>query len=271
MDTARVYFRRELRGFEHLRAHFEHFHYSRHAHAGLVIGLVDEGTQSYTYRGARHRTGRDGIFFVNAGEAHTGEPADCKGYTYRSIRLDDSFIGTMLGGAGIRDLAFKEAVVHSKGLARKLRAALIAVESGEPALLCEERILDSLCAISKRYAHDWKEKEIRTAGHGAINRARDFIEESRTEDLSLAMLGELTGLSVFHFAHSFRREVGSSPFMYAETIRIGRAKRRLREGARLADIAFELGYTDQSHFTRKFKQHQGITPGQYRLWLPRET
>lgn len=265
MDTARSYFRPELRGFEHLHAHFERYRYARHAHSRLVIGLVDQGIQSYTYRGARHLTGPDGIFFVNAGEAHTGEPADGKGYTYRGIQIAGPFIENLMGGAGTRELAFTEAVVYSKRLAGMLRSALLAVENSEPALLCEELILNSLRAISRHYAHDWKETECRSPGHEAINRARDFIEQSRMEDLSLALLGSLTGLSVFHFAHSFRQQVGSSPFMYAEAVRIGRAKRRLSEGAGLADVAFELGYTDQSHFSRRFKQHEGITPGQYRL------
>ena len=264
MDEARVYVRQDLPGFEHLHAHFERYHYARHAHAGVVIGLVDEGIQSYTYRGARHRTGPDGIFFVNAGEVHTGEPADSDGYTYRGVQLDDAFVGALLGGAGIRRLAFKDAVIHAPALARKLRKALRAVESGEPVLRCEELILESLCALAKRHGHEWVDKEFRSPSRQAIDRARTRLEQSRIDDLSLAALGRVAGMSAFHFAHSFRRQIGCSPFLYAEAVRIERAKRRLRQGAALADIAFELGYADQSHFTRRFKRHQGVTPGQYR-------
>lgn len=264
MDKARVYVRRELPGFEHLRARFERYRYARHAHLGAVIGLVDEGVQSYTYRGEQHRTGPNGIFFVNAGEAHTGEPADADGYSYRGVQLDERFIANALGGAGIRRLAFKDAVIHSPRLAQQLRAALVAIESGEPALRCEELILSSLCAIATRHAFDWVDKDVGSTSPRSIDRVRDFIAESRVEDLSLSALSRLVGMSIFHFAHAFRRQVGCSPFMYAEAIRIERAKCRLREGGQLAEIAFELGYTDQSHFTHKFKQHQGTTPGQYR-------
>jgi len=264
-DKARIYVRRDLPGFEHLHAHFERYHYARHAHAGVVIGLVDEGIQSYSYRGAVHRTGPDGIFFVNAGEVHTGEPADGDGYTYRGVQLDDAFVAALLGGAGIRRLAFKGAVIHAPALACKLRTALRSVESGEPALHCEELILESLCALAKGHAYDWADRQFGPPSRQAIDRARDVIEQSRINDLSLAALGRVADMSAFHFAHSFRRQIGCSPFLYAEAVRIDRAKRRLRQGAGLADIAFELGYTDQSHFTRKFKRHQGITPGQYRL------
>ena len=266
MDKARLYCRPDLPWLEHLHAHFELYHYSRHAHAGLVIGLVDEGIQSYSYRGARHCTGTDGIFFVNAGEAHTGEPADEKGYTYRAIRLDSAFVAEFLGGAGARCLVFKEAVVHSPRLARKLRTALLAIERGAPALQCEELLLDSLGALAKRHADSWSGRDYRCANFQAIERGREFIASSRVQDLSLAQLGDLAGLSLFHFAHAFRRQVGCSPFLYAEALRIDRAKRRLRHGDALVEIALDLGYTDQSHFTRKFKKHEGVTPGEYRRW-----
>jgi AraC-like DNA-binding protein len=161
-------------------------------------------------------------------------------------------------------LAFKDAVVHSPGVARQLRAALVAIESGEPALRCEELILGSLCSIAQRHAFDWRDKSGRPASRRSVDEVREVIRRSRVEDLSLSALARLAGMSVFHFAHAFRLQVGCSPFMYAEAVRIDRAKRRLREGGQLADIAFELGYTDQSHFTRRFKQHQGTTPGEYR-------
>jgi AraC-like DNA-binding protein len=266
MDSARVYVRPELCGFEHIHAHFERYRYARHAHAGIVIGLVDDGIQSYTYRGARHRTGRDGIFFVNAGELHTGEAAGEGGYTYRGVQLDPSFIARLLGGAGIERLAFKDAVVQSTVLAGQFRRALLAIEQGAPVLHCEELIFDSLSALVTRHGEYAPVTELPTASRRAIERAREFIEQSSVEGLSLATLSQAADLSVFHFAHSFRRQVGCSPFAYAEAIRIERAKSRLKAGAALADLAAELGYADQSHFTRKFRQHQAITPGRYRAF-----
>lgn len=46
------------------------------------------------------------------------------------------------------------------------------------------------------------------------------------------------------------------------------ARRQLRESTQsLAQIAFNVGLSSQSHFTRTFKQHVGVTPGQYRdVW-----
>jgi AraC-like DNA-binding protein len=71
-------------------------------------------------------------------------------------------------------------------------------------------------------------------------------------------------MSPFHLAHVFVREVGMPLHVYAETIRTRRARSLLKSELSIAQIAFQLGYADQSHFTRRFKQFQGVTPGQYR-------
>ena len=71
-------------------------------------------------------------------------------------------------------------------------------------------------------------------------------------------------MSTFHLAHVFAREVGMPLHMYAETVRTRHAKALLKSDLSIAQIAQQLGYVDQSHFTRRFKQFQGVTPGRYR-------
>jgi AraC-like DNA-binding protein len=46
--------------------------------------------------------------------------------------------------------------------------------------------------------------------------------------------------------------------------RIERARALLEQGMSLADAALQLGFADQSHFQRAFKQRVAATPGEYR-------
>ena len=56
-----------------------------------------------------------------------------------------------------------------------------------------------------------------------------------------------------------------TPTAYLRTVRIQAARRLLSTTNRaLADIAHETGFTDQSHFTRCFRETTGLTPGDYR-------
>jgi AraC-like DNA-binding protein len=63
---------------------------------------------------------------------------------------------------------------------------------------------------------------------------------------------------------SFKRHYGMTPHAFLVNRRIQFARRQLREGKLIADVALDSGFADQAHFQRAFKQHLAATPGQYR-------
>jgi AraC family transcriptional regulator len=74
-------------------------------------------------------------------------------------------------------------------------------------------------------------------------------------------LAQQTGYSPYHFARLFRQTTGESPHHFVLRQRIERAQRLLKEtDVPLAHIAVESGFANQSHLTRVFKQHRGLTP-----------
>lgn len=59
---------------------------------------------------------------------------------------------------------------------------------------------------------------------------------------------------------TFRRSIGLSPYAYLTQIRVEAAKKLLNEGASIADVASDIGFTDQSHLTRHFKANYWSYP-----------
>ena len=71
-------------------------------------------------------------------------------------------------------------------------------------------------------------------------------------------------MSKYHFCHLFKRSTGLSPHQYVKRVRVQRARQLLAEHRlSLVEIANELGFSDQSHFTRTFHTVVGVTPSQY--------
>jgi transcriptional regulator GlxA family with amidase domain len=63
----------------------------------------------------------------------------------------------------------------------------------------------------------------------------------------------------------FRRHYGVSIATYLRRLRLDRAAAKLAgSDAPVARIAAEEGFADQSHFTRAFTCHTGVTPARYR-------
>lgn len=82
--------------------------------------------------------------------------------------------------------------------------------------------------------------------------------------MSLAVLAREAGLGRYQLIRAFRAATGFTPHAYLLNARVNRGRQLLGEGQALAEVAYRLGFADQSHFQRVFKAHVGVTPGQYR-------
>jgi AraC-like DNA-binding protein len=81
---------------------------------------------------------------------------------------------------------------------------------------------------------------------------------------SLEELAAAVNLSPFHFARVFRRVTGMPPHTWLMQQRIARARALLQSGCLPLEVATQLGFADQSHLSRQFKQVYGVGPGAYR-------
>ncbi|HTK06147.1 MAG TPA: AraC family transcriptional regulator [Ktedonobacteraceae bacterium] len=98
-----------------------------------------------------------------------------------------------------------------------------------------------------------------------MKRVVEYIVSSLDQDLSLETLSQQIGFSPYHFARLFRMTTGESPHQFVLRKRIETAQRLLKETRLdLAEIAFSVGFPNQSHFTRVFKNRLGLTPHRYR-------
>ncbi|HEX4407143.1 MAG TPA: AraC family transcriptional regulator [Xanthobacteraceae bacterium] len=99
----------------------------------------------------------------------------------------------------------------------------------------------------------------------SLNRVRGYIESHLADPVGLEALADITGLSRCYFARAFKRSVGMPPHHYLMQRRLECAKKLLADTEMpLAQVALESGFSDQSHFSRRFRQVIGITPRSYR-------
>lgn len=248
-----------------LHARFVGHRYPRHIHEYCVIGLVESGTQSYLYRGARHVTPAGDIFVVNPDEPHTGEPATGDGYVYRTLCLRMDFLAHALSDLGnaARFPYLKGAVLHDPTLSRLLARFHRLLASDAPRLEQWSILLEALAVLFTRHSDVPCALPRVGKKHKAVVQAREYIEAHFDEDVSLTKLAEFVSLSPYYFARIFEHEAGLPPHRYLEGIRIRNACALLDRGETIASAALSVGYADQSHLTKRFKRFLGITPRQY--------
>jgi AraC family transcriptional regulator len=101
--------------------------------------------------------------------------------------------------------------------------------------------------------------------HVRLRRVVDYISANIDDDISLADLARVAGLSPFHFARKFTLAMGMSPKRYVSRMRLDQAMAELAAGRLpLAEIALNAGFSSQASFTRAFRRATSTTPQEYR-------
>lgn len=95
--------------------------------------------------------------------------------------------------------------------------------------------------------------------------ARRILRDCCTAGITVRAVADCLGIHCVHLARAFRRHFHISPSEYMSRCRISRA-RELLVSSRLplAEIAMEVGFSDQSHLTNAFKRETAMTPAAYR-------
>jgi AraC family transcriptional regulator len=98
-----------------------------------------------------------------------------------------------------------------------------------------------------------------------LKQLKDYIEDHLADELEIATLAELIPMSQFHFARAFKTATGTPPHRYIMQRRIERSK-VLLSVTRLSavEIAYQVGFANQSHFSAQFRKSVGLTPKQFR-------
>jgi len=134
------------------------------------------------------------------------------------------------------------------------------VERGEGYRELEEHLLRSLLIFI--------EQKLSVAGpsrNPALDRSRAYIDEHWAEDFDVDALARVAYVTPSYLSRLFRKELGTTPMRYRNTVRIEKAKHLLLiKSASVEEIADVLGFADAKYFSRLFKSLTSLTPSQFR-------
>ncbi len=238
--------------------------FPNHFHDYYVIGFIEKGQRYLLCKNQEYIINAGDITIFNPRDTHTCEQVDGKTLDYRCINIQpDIMLQTVLEITGREYLPrFTQAVLYRSELAASLRELHLKISEEEPDFKKEELFLFLIEQLLQEYsdtatAHSVQEptSEIKTVC--------DYLESNYAKTITLDHLSALTGLSKYHLLRSFTKQKGISPYSYLETIRIGNAKKLLEQGIPPIEVAFQTGFSDQSHFSNFFKKLIGLTPKQY--------
>ena len=108
------------------------------------------------------------------------------------------------------------------------------------------------------------EKSSTIISNQTIGNITRHIQENIHEDLKVEDLASLGHLSLSHFKYKFKKETGITPGDYIQRQKISAARKRLKEGHPVTDVAYELAFSSPSYFSTVFKRYTGLTPSEFK-------
>jgi AraC family transcriptional regulator len=214
---------------------------------GTAPGMIELYARDYEYETARW-------------EGHAGQ---CVG-----VNLPQPFINRLVRDVAEFDLSTTHELFDPK-LQWLVQELLDEALRGAPggALYAEGLSCALIARLAEHYGASRAAEPL--AGHLSASvrrRVIDYIEAHLGDDLGLADLAQVAGMSTSRFAHGFKASLGIPPYRYVRQCRIDAATRMLAlSPLPIAEIALSLGFSSQSHFTQVFREHTGRTPAAARI------
>lgn len=250
------------------KGHFNTFEFDKHVHEEYTLTLVQEGRMNAFLDGFSQEYNRSAILTINPDKIHACKTKDGEGYKYNSIYFNSQIIEKISKDEfNSNQIFFDKSSLNNEKIYQKLSTLVSLDESGDISQLDFEcNFIEVLKDILKVNAN--VTSEVKLSSHDVlINRAKEFINDNFSLDLSLDDISKHLDISKYHFLRLFKDKTYISPHCYLMLRRVEKAKQFLQNGESIANTAYLCGFNDQSHLHRRFKALVGLTPRKYQKFF----
>ena len=242
---------------EVFHARFAEHAYPPHTHDAWTLFIVDDGAIRYDLD--RHARGAEPpmVSILPPHVVHDGRSATSSGFRKRVLYLETNVLGEQLIGPAV-----DRPSIADRFLRRQVAALHEALASIDDTLEAETRLAFITERIRTLLGQPAAELPSAPA-QDLAEQLRAYLDANLFERTTIGAAAKRLGGEPTQLARAFSTVFGIAPHAYLIGRRLDEARDRILRGQALADVAAEVGFVDQAHFTRRFKRYLGITPGRF--------
>ncbi len=242
---------------EVFHARFTEHGYPLHTHDVWTLFIVDEGAIRYDLPRRAHAAEGTMVTALPPHVVHDGRPATGSGFVKRVLYLETSVLGEDLIGPAV-----DSPVVPDGALRQKISELHDALACRDDLLGAELRLGFVVERIRSLLGGAAAEGPA-VAGEDLAEGLRAWLDARLYEQATMAAAADQLRASPTQLARAFANVFGLAPHAYVMGRRLEAARDRILNGQPLADVAADVGFCDQAHLSRRFKQFMRITPGRF--------
>lgn len=238
--------------------------YRAHSHPTLSVGIVDSGESVLSVGGSHFNLVAGDVVVINPHEVHSCNPKRNGRWGYRMFYIDWLWIQQTLAPDSFRAPLSEPhpplRIPGARAAVDQMNDAVCGSLGDEKGVAVFERSLRKLASFLEPKESPKRCREAALP----LEWARSFIERHCNENIRQRDLARESGMTCFKFIRRFRAQYGLTPHAYKLDQQITLARGLLAKKASLSEVAYSLGFSDQSHFHRTFKVRVAATPAQYK-------
>jgi AraC-like DNA-binding protein len=230
-----------------------------HFHSEVSIAVISSGSTTVSYNNTEYTFKANDLLLIPPQLVHNCIPYDSSEWHFSMIMIDSEWFHDYF------QYKSDEILQHSLNPESMdfFHAGLTALEK-EPADQKERILIEFIESLFKLFNENANTVLSTSIFSSKAEKVKEYIDNHFREKLRLNDLADLVGVNRYYLARSFKKCYNISPLLYQRNIRFNYAKEELKKNVSLIDLALDLGYYDQSHFTNDFTAFTGTSPGEYK-------
>ncbi|MHC5250259.1 helix-turn-helix domain-containing protein [Enterococcus sp. LJL90] len=268
---------REQYQFDNLSVQFDQlvyrvgsYHYNWHYEIELLWLL--KGHIEINVDGSIHELQTGDLYVINSNSGHATFAIDPDSTCLRLYLSPDFFInqGVELGGGSFKlDSSRDQRNPHYASFRKNMAQLQLLGHQASAAFQKNSLFFAISQKLLEFFVPAENNKETPLAKRQSLlDDAISYLEENFRKEVSLESLAQATNYSTTYLSKLFKSELGINFYEYLTRCRLQHAVKALADTQlKIADIAYENGFSDIKAFNKMFKKHFALTPSEYRKQL----
>ncbi|MGO4185422.1 AraC family transcriptional regulator [Paenibacillus sp. TAF43_2] len=266
MSTVTFYREDSLPFLEAKRCMRSDLAYQKHFHEEYSIGLIDEGETSAWCDGTLLQVEAGRVISFPPKMMHACHPLDDMEWQYKMLFIKPEwFKGLNHTELGQLDIPYLLEEGKNNACRLQINRTMEALISKGTPLEIETALIELVQALVSQNTEDLEHESQRKEDQKYVKLIKEYLHAHFDENVTLEQLENEASISRFHLVRLFKKWSHLPPHAYQILLRINHAKLELTKQRPISEIAAEVGFYDQSHFSKAFVKIVGATPQKYAL------
>ncbi len=252
-----------------------------HTHSWVVLLCGEKGDMQALIGTREYDFGEGDLLVVPTNEVHKIIPLSEGIHAYTAIKFAPEVISTSMhlfseyktvspflipGSQNRRQFRKEEIPERIANLLHEMKNEYAEMKYGYEIAL-KAHLYNLILWVIRR----WQDSDVEETPHFNSTQTRflesvlSYVSEHYAQSISIEELAKMHYISYSHFSALFKRMTGNNFVDYLNSVRISAAERLLvTTDMQVTEIAQAVGYSDLSYFSRRFSEHNHISPRAYR-------